>query len=622
MVYFLENLVAFGLLSLLVWLPGSLLWQLFARSGIERRWQTLVELALGLGSWMALSFFLAATGQLHKTAILFVVFGVTVLAAFVWRKGGRHGLRVPCFSLTPLSISRLWSKLWPGILFAIPLVPIGWLAMSPPVSWDASAYHLTLPKLFIEHGGFRAVDMNVYSQWPLGVELLFALAMLMRDHVLAKLVHFGFGLATLLAIAAGCRRWHRPESGFIAIAFFLANPVVIFELRVANVDLAQAFFTTLAFLLMLESLRSNPISRPHLLLAGICCGLTAAIKVQGIVAAGIIGALMAPRFLSAGTRGDARRGLALFAIPIAVLWIPWLVKAAIATGNPVYPFFFDIFGGPDWSSALEDQLQTWQQSIGMGREPLDYLLLPLRVILLGAWGYDTFDGEIGAFWLVVLPLAIFLSRRQHLASRAMVVAGLFFLFWSLTSQQIRFLVPILPLVSMAAGCVIVDLLDGLRSPRERHLAIAWARAATFALALFYSQASMVAGWRALQRYQNETGDLIETAVPPVDRWIHSNLPADARLLFLNTNQGFFCQREYLADSFFEASQIADWLAPATSTGDLRRLLDARQITHILLDHRDRGIAFPRYLFELLADPSQAHHLWRAPDGRSTLFELR
>ena len=40
----------------------------------------------------------------------------------------------------------------------------------------------------------------------------------------------------------------------------------------------------------------------------------------------------------------------------------------------------------------------------MGRDAVDYLLLPWRVILEGGRGYDHFDGELGAFWIVVLPV--------------------------------------------------------------------------------------------------------------------------------------------------------------------------------------------------------------------------
>ena len=43
--------------------------------------------------------------------------------------------------------------------------------------------------------------------------------------------------------------------------------------------------------------------------------------------------------------------------------------------------------------------------------------------------------------------------------------------------------------------------------------------------------------------------------PVVDGW--------SNYYMIDTNQGFYCSREYLADSFFEASQIVHWLQSAS-----------------------------------------------------------
>ncbi|MEE8526786.1 MAG: hypothetical protein V3T72_22865, partial [Thermoanaerobaculia bacterium] len=99
------------------------------------------------------------------------------------------------------------------------------------------------------------------------------------------------------------------------------------------------------------------------------------------------------------------------------------------------------------------------------------------------------------------------------------------------------------------------------------------------------------------------------------------LPAGARLLLLNTGQGFFCEREYIADSFFEASQIADWLGPADSVEVLRELLTEEGVTHLLVEHREWGIAYPAALFEMLRNPSQVDVIYRSPEGRYSVVAL-
>jgi hypothetical protein len=113
------------------------------------------------------------------------------------------------------------------------------------------------------------------------------------------------------------------------------------------------------------------------------------------------------------------------------------------------------------------------------------------------------------------------------------------------------------------------------------------------------------------------------AAEPVFRWIAATLPPDAKLLLLDTNQTFFLEREALADSFFEASQLADWLRDARDPDDVRARLAARGVTHVLRDRRrDWGIAWPPALFELLRDDAHARRRYLSPDGRVEVWELR
>jgi len=73
--------------------------------------------------------------------------------------------------------------------------------------------------------------------------------------------------------------------------------------------------------------------------------------------------------------------------------------------------------------------------------------------------------------------------------------------------------------------------------------------------------------------------VMKSAVPGEFAFMNRELPMNTRLLFLNTNYGFYSEREYIADSFFEASQIVDWLACA-SAGEIQARLRNKGITHI------------------------------------------
>jgi hypothetical protein len=89
---------------------------------------------------------------------------------------------------------------------------------------------------------------------------------------------------------------------------------------------------------------------------------------------------------------------------------------------------------------------------------------------------------------------------------------------------------------------------------------------------------------------------------------------------LNTNYGFYSEREYIADSFFEASQIVDWLAPCASVGEMRARLGDKGITHIFYSTREGQLSYPPMLWKFLDDSSMVELL--AKGEGVALFALK
>ena len=91
-------------------------------------------------------------------------------------------------------------------------------------------------------------------------------------------------------------------------------------------------------------------------------------------------------------------------------------------------------------------------------------------------------------------------------------------------------------------------------------------------------------------------------------------------MLLNVNLGFWCDREYLADSAFEASQMNELIRSAGSESGLASLLARQGITHILYADVDWKIPYPPYLFDFLNRGTNV--VARTADGRLTLHEIR
>ena len=227
-------------------------------------------------------------------------------------------------------------------------------------------------------------------------------------------------------------------------------------------------------------------------------------------------------------------------------------------------------------------------------------------------------------WIVFLPLALFAGGRNVLARRCLVVAGLGFVFWAVTSQQMRFLVPIMPLLAIAGGIGIERLAERIERPRRGAvLGGAVALAVAGALAPGMPSKATAAGGSGSTPPRLPPPVFAHVERPPADSvyaFINRELPSDARIVGVNTNRGFFIDRAFIADSFFEASQIAAWLSGAESAHDARERLAARRITHILVESRDWGIEYPRGLTDLLNCDAAVETLFE--DGVFTLLRLR
>jgi hypothetical protein len=221
-----------------------------------------------------------------------------------------------------------------------------------------------------------------------------------------------------------------------------------------------------------------------------------------------------------------------------------------------------------------------------------------------------------------------------LVRRCLLPAGLYFIVWAMTSQQSRFLISILPLLSVAAAvsmswavAFVAARVAGHDSGPNRQTR---ARVVARVLGSACVAASLLLlGWstrymaprtvRASRALLTDAPDLRTWAPHPVYVRIRSDLPASARIVLLDTNQGFFVDRDYLADSFFEASQLNELITAAGASDGLDALFARLGATHVLVEHVN-WVPYPQTLWDYLGDPARARELFR--DGSFTLYEIR
>ncbi len=400
--------VASGLLSLISTIGFWILWlAIGAATGYSfRRFlpemdsaQRIYLLAgLGYGIFGLLGFGLAAIDAARP-----LVLGIVLAALFIFTLWNRSlFLLVEDFQklFAGLKSSAARAPIWiPWI--AILTTGLSFvLALAPPVE-AFDAYHLTVPSLWLRDGGLRLVNLFPYWYPSLG-EGMFVWPLAFHNDIVPQLIHFAFGFLVILLIWDWTRTLWGSEAGWWSIAIFLTMPSLVWLAAWAYTDLMLIFF----MLTSLYALWKWKISSLHswLMICGIMAGFATSIKYTSVVLP--ITLLILIVLWEYKNIQNMLRCLFWVAVPNLIVASPWYLRNWIFTGNPVYPF---IFGGPFWDLFRMKMLAN--AGTGIGWNLLDLIALPLNVTL-GYRDVTYFDGRLGPFYLILLPLVIWILWKN------------------------------------------------------------------------------------------------------------------------------------------------------------------------------------------------------------------
>lgn len=560
------HVVLFLALAWAAYFVGRLVYHLVFRQS-EPFWE--IQLALGFLIFGLAGFALAAVHLLYPwvvRGIVLVILGLSV--PLLWRYANGFG---------DYFKDRL-SSLTPGPLFIVaaiaPLVAAAVVRVGlPPFEWDSLVYHLYLPKVYAEAHGFVYLPRLAYSSMPLGAEIMFTWAYVWDGIGCAAAV--APLLNTLMAVATWrlARRYMYNLWATAAAAFLFITPSFLVYFASAYVDMILGAFALMSFFIYLRGFKSYGDAA----LAGVLLGAALGIKYTGLYA--LIG--LAPILITDLIRRRVSvRRVAVFLIVAFALVLPWLGKAFVERGNPVFPSLYNVFGGRDLSPVAAEKVLTWQKSIGMGREPLDYVLLPYRVSFEADSGYEGFDG----FMLPVSAAALLLSLIWFRRWRLITYTVFYFAAWAfLASQQLRFLSATFGTFAILAAGVFAYATASFKGfARSALTFILVGSVVVFgygvtALGVSYYVSDAV---KYLMSRNADSYLLNTVPIYHADKFVNENLPEDAVILMIFNDHLLYLEREAIYDSFFEASETLIHVATLSTPSDVADYVDGLGATYI------------------------------------------
>ncbi len=326
------------------------------------------------------------------------------------------------------------------------------VALMPEVGHDALAMHLFIPgHLATRHEWGYDVNTYVWAVMPMMGDWLFSIGYMLAGEPAARLINVGFifvmsWLVRDLVMWAGGSavgaRW--------AILIFLTAPLTFTESSSLFIESVWATFIVAGSLSIFKLLQRNNDQSVHLPVAGFLLGGALAAKAVTFTILPVLLLLLVSCYRTWAQRKLMRVIALSLVLFIVVGGIPY-ATAWYLTGNPVFPFFNQIFKSPFWPAiAFEAPTAfgkglTWDVIYQATFHTLKFLESKPGV-----------PGAPGFQWLLLFfpALLTLLISRQHRGVVLLVVAGASI---ALTFQALTYLRYIFPAFAWAAAGIGVAL---------------------------------------------------------------------------------------------------------------------------------------------------------------------
>jgi 4-amino-4-deoxy-L-arabinose transferase-like glycosyltransferase len=333
------------------------------------------------------------------------------------------------------------------------LGPVFYSALYPPTAVDALAYHLPAARSYLRFHQVRPLPYLRFPVLPSLGEMLFAGAMLLFDDVTAQLVEFLFFALVLAALGSWAKRLGQPLAGLWSVGLLAGTPSFMYFGSTAYVDVGLAAFATLGFYALYCYGESG--EGAWLTLAGSFGGCAAGTKHSGLLLLVVFSAIAVVK--ARRRRAGIRRLLPFVGAGVA-FGSPWYLWNAYWTGNPVWPFLGHVFGYGFWTRTDVAMLDWSLQGYGWGRSLRSLLLLPWNLAFHKPVGEPAFQPAL----FVLLPVTVWWAFRRREGRGLLFAVVAYVAFWFYTSQQLRFLFPVLPILALQNSRALEQLTAGLR----------------------------------------------------------------------------------------------------------------------------------------------------------------
>jgi hypothetical protein len=302
----------------------------------------------------------------------------------------------------------------------------------------------------------------------------------------------------------------------------------------------------------------------------------------------------------------------LFVVVATLVASPWYLKNYLQTGNPFYPLFNSFFQSLQHHPAQEILYgqaieKTGQISFFKMREVMygetfwETLLIPIRMFFQGEDNsYRYFQGVLNPILIVFSPFILF-DRKYKRDKFLFAFFSILFISMAyfLTEKQVRYILPVLPFLSILAVMGIKDLTDKLKAETflfslRFHVTVR----SIFRIVLFAGVSILLASNFFYLRDriniikpfsyifgQESRENFLKRHLLHYNavQYINANLPDDARVftMFLG-RRGYYLDKAYKNEPSFGRNALKHMVNRSDSEEKFKEYVMSLEVTHILM----------------------------------------
>jgi hypothetical protein len=550
-----------------------------------------LQLAAGVGLMLALAGTLGPLGWMNAA----VCWGVTAVGVALALEQAFRARRTP--RERPEPAHGLWALAWiaGGVLLLAAASPPGCLWASEFGQYDSLSYHLQLPQEWLRDGDTMPAAHNIYSFLPGFVETAF----LWLAHLTLAPVDSPEGHGLLAG--AGWRVWttHLLPAGLTVLAAWLVARTVRAltgeDRRCPPAEaLAGAAVLATPWVVVVGSISYNEAGVLALGAGAMLAAADTSLRpwVRGVLAGALVGAACGCKptaiFLVAPAVGlvllgrlparDWARAVLPGMLAGAALLLPWMLRNAVASGNPVFPQARAVFGDGPWTAEQHDRYARAHRFDGSLADRLRTLAWTAPNTPPTAAPVERFRGAANPQWAALFPagiaigLAVVVALRTQRGVAGLLLAGLAtqLVGWlALTHLQSRFLLPcvltLAPLVGLGAALGRVGLTAGVVAVFVQLGAL---------LTAYFREHDGAPNARLALGPGVETGRIWDDEVSPAipTAWVHRFVPEGRTLALVGEATPLFYERRTIYSTTYDRSVLAE--AVRTHPGDPAAWIEA------------------------------------------------